>query len=1538
MQHNEPTTGIAITGMSCRMPGAKDPASYWDNLYDGVEAVKFLKAEDLIAAGLDPAMLQHPGYVNAAIRLEDVDLFDATFFGFSPREAELLDPQQRLFLECAWEALENAGCDAEQFPGLIGVYAGVNGSHYAFNLYANQDLMRTMGMFQISMANDKDHISTRVAYKLNLHGPAITVQTTCSTSLVAICQACQSLLNYQCDVALAGASSILLNQNGYIYQEDGIPSPDGHCRAFDAMAKGTIGGSGVGVVALKRLDDALADGDPIHAVIRGFAVNNDGSVKVGYTAPSIDGQAEVISMALAMGAIDPETISYVETHGTGTPLGDPIEVTALTKAYREAGASRNQYCRIGSVKSNIGHLDPAAGVAGLMKTVLALQHRTLPPSLHFKQPNPNIDFANSPFYVNATRTGWPTAEKPRRAGVSSFGIGGTNAHVVLEEAPVREAGTASRPWQLLMVSARSSTGVDTTANNLASWLQDNPDITLGDVAWTLQTGRKVFDWRRVVLCSEDGRKQTIATLKTASGAIAGGRGGAPQVAFLFSGQGSQYLHMAAELYQNEPVFRESFDACAEILRPHLDDDLRNVIYPDTDAGVKAEARLTQTNWAQPALFVIEYSLTRLWQHWGIKPQALAGHSVGEFVAACIADVFSLQDALDLVAARGRLMQSMPPGAMLSVMLAKEQLEQQLPENISIAAINAPGATVVSGAVDAIDSFQQQMEAQSINCQRLHTSHAFHSQMMEPILEAFAEQVRRATLRPPQLPFLSNVTGDWITPAQATDPLYWASHIRAPVRFLDNVRQLLSEPSRLLLEVGPGRMVASFASQVAERPGDRAILNSLPHPKDRQTDTQNILGALGRLWQHGLEVNWESFYEGERRRRVCLPTYPFERQRFWVDLPKPGTKISQQVVGTSRRDLSGWLYAPKWERAAAAENVLAEALATEPRIWLILGDTGSMGSAVAALLTKHNQRVIQVQAGKKFRVLETDAFEIDPVISEDYVALFAEIEKNGPLPQYLLDLSCYGTDSEAVVDGVNLSGFFSLLYLANALSANRLDQPIEIVFAADHLHAYSPDATPIPSKAAMLGLLRVIPQECPGLRCRSIDIQPSVDDGSVHIESIAQQLVTEIVASPFEPAVAVRLDERRVERWRTLRLRDVEGVPPRLRERGTYLITGGLGQIGLKLAGLLANTVRARLVLIGRTPLPPRWQWDDLTQQNPDDLVSAQIARLLELERQGAEIMVLTADIADTEQMGDAINRATESFGPINGVIHAAGYTTAAARPLTEIDASYAQMHFRPKVEGLQVLDRLLEAQPLDFVILMSSLSSVLGGLGFGAYAAANAYLDAYAVSRNQDQFAPWICLNWDGWDFSGGPEGDYLLPGEGVEVLRRILHRRIERAAISVTPLNERLRKWVYLEALPTARQQRKLDEETATTSSVSHHDRPNLSSTYIAGRNDTESAILEVWEDLLGISPIGVDDNYFELGGHSLLAIQVASRLCDQLQVKVSVQALFESPTVAELAQRIEQERDTSEDDEERLKDLLSHIEQLSDEEVQELLGEESN
>ncbi|OAD19106.1 polyketide synthase type I, partial [Candidatus Thiomargarita nelsonii] len=611
---------IAIVGMSCRVPGADDVETFWQNLRDGVESITFFSDEELLSEGINPTLLNNPNYVKANPVLEGIELFDADFFGYSPREAEIMDPQQRLFLECAWEAIENTGYDVDRLRGKVGVYAGVKRSTYLLdNLYPNRDLRKSVGTFQLMIANEKDGLSTRTSYKLNLKGPSVSVQTACSTSLVAVHLACQSLLNGECDMALAGGVSVRARQKGgYLYQEDMIMSPDGHCRAFDAKAQGAVFGNGVGIVVLKRLDQALIDGDCIHAVIKDSAINNDGASKVGYTAPGVDGQVAVI--AEAMRNIDPETITYVETHGTGTTLGDPIEIAALTQAY-QSHTQKNGFCAIGSVKTNVGHLDTAAGVTGLIKTVLALKHKMLPPSLHFEQPNPKIDFANSPFFVNATLSEWKSDGASRRAGVSSFGIGGTNAHVVLEEAPEQlpvisyqqKKGDTCRPWQLLVLSAKTSPALETATTNLAEHLKQHPEINFADVAYTLNIGRKVFEHRRMLVCrTVDEATETLSTLDPKGLFTQVQEHKARPVVFMFSGQGSQYVNMALELYQLEPRFREQVDQCAEILKPHLNLDLRNVLYPHAEQIAEAEKQLEQTAITQPALFVIEYALAQLW--------------------------------------------------------------------------------------------------------------------------------------------------------------------------------------------------------------------------------------------------------------------------------------------------------------------------------------------------------------------------------------------------------------------------------------------------------------------------------------------------------------------------------------------------------------------------------------------------------------------------------------------------------------------------------------------------------------------------------------------------------------------------------------------------------------------------------------------------------------------------------------------------------------------------------------------------------------
>ncbi len=884
---------IAIVGMAGRFPKAKNIDEFWQNLQAGRECISFFSDEDVIASGTDPAFLNDPKFVKAFGVLDDIERFDAQFFGISPREAKLLDPQHRLFLECAWEALEHAGYDAEQYAGRISVFAGTNTSTYLFrNLIPNNVFVFvTADRFEMALTNNKDVMPMRVSYQMNLKGASVNISTTCSTSLVAIHLACQHLLTYQCDLVMAGGSHVRVPQKeGYLFQEGMIWSPDGHVRTFDAKSRGIVTGNGAGVVVLKRLEEALNDGDTIHAVIRGTASNNDGSTKIGYTAPSIEGQAESTAEAIAIAGVDSESIGYVEVHGTGTELGDPVEFASVSKAFRAtAGNPDSQptnYCGIGSVKTNIGHLNHAAGIAGLIKTVLALKHKAIPPSLNFETPNPRIDFANSPFYVNTTLREWTTNGTPRRAGVNSFGVGGTNAHVVLEEAPEPQPSGASRPWQLLLLSTRTPTALETATTQLAQHLRQHPALPLADVAYTLQTGRKPLEQRRMLVC--ESTEDALSALESSDPRrlISGvHEEGERPVVFMFSGQGAQYVNMGRDLYATEPTFREQVDQCCDLLKPHLGLDLRSLLYPDAAATEAATRQLQQTTFTQPALFVIEYALAQVWMSWGVRPQAMVGHSIGEYVAACLAGVFSLADALALVALRGQLMQSMPPGDMIAVPLSAEALQPLLSADLSIAVINGPTTCVAAGEAQAIDALQQRLKDEGIEYTRLHTSHAFHSAMMAPLLEPFTRQVQHVTLNPPHIPYLSNVSGTWITVEEATDPDYWANHIRQTVRFADNVQQLVHDPAQILLEVGPGRTLSTLVNLHPSRSREQVVLTSLRHPQEEQPDLAFMLTTLGKIWLAGGAVDWAGFAAHEQRQRVPLPTYPFERRRYWIGTPR-----------------------------------------------------------------------------------------------------------------------------------------------------------------------------------------------------------------------------------------------------------------------------------------------------------------------------------------------------------------------------------------------------------------------------------------------------------------------------------------------------------------------------------------------------------------------------------------------------------------------------------------------------------------------------
>ncbi|WP_438016892.1 amino acid adenylation domain-containing protein [Sorangium sp. So ce315] len=869
--------GVAVIGIGCRFPKSRNADEFWENLRRGLDAVSTFTEDELLTAGVAPSTLAQPSYVRARGALEGTADFDAEFFDFTPREAELTDPQHRLFLEWAWEALEDAGYDAQRYPGRIGVFGGASMSTYLLGALARSG-GAPEGLLKLAIGGLSDFLATRLAYKLDLRGPSVSVQTACSTSLVAVHMACMHLLAGQCDLALAGGVSIRAQEvAGYLYQEGGIFAPDGKCRAFDARAGGTVEGSGGGLVALKRLEDALEDGDHIRAVIRATAINNDGSHKVGFTAPSVRGQAEVIALAHALAGVSADTIGYVEAHGTGTPLGDPIEIAALREAFART-TSRKRFCAIGSVKTSIGHLDTAAGVAGLIKSVLVLEHKEIPPSLHFEQPNPQIDFDGAPVYVNARLAPWPADGTPRRAGVSSFGIGGTNAHAVLEEAPPRPpAGDAAGP-SLLTLSARTATALRAAANNLAAHLERRPEQPLADVAFTLQVGRRQMPHRLALVC--ESREEAISALAgEPAGAVAepGGRG----VVLLFSGQGTQYVGMGGVLFEREPTFRAELERCAQLFRPHLKADLLGTLYPPARDREQAEARLARTAMAQPALFAVEYALARMWQAWGVRPCAMAGHSLGEYVAACIAGVFSLEDAVAIVSARGALMEAMPRGSMLAVPLAERELAPLLGPRLSLAAVNGPSRCVASGPPDAVDALKARLAERGVQGRPLHTSHAFHSPMMEPAIAPFLEVLSRARLVAPELPLLSNVTGDYLSADDAADPRYWARHLLGTVRFDRNLGKALERRGAALLEVGPGRVLSTLARQHPACDPGRVIVASLRRAGEQVDDEVLALRALGQLWQRGVDVDWQRVHRGPRR-RLPLPTYPFERKRYWLD--------------------------------------------------------------------------------------------------------------------------------------------------------------------------------------------------------------------------------------------------------------------------------------------------------------------------------------------------------------------------------------------------------------------------------------------------------------------------------------------------------------------------------------------------------------------------------------------------------------------------------------------------------------------------------
>jgi acyl transferase domain-containing protein/acyl carrier protein len=1926
---------IAIIGLAGRFPGSQTIEQFWENLKIGVESIsEFPNAEAVSATRSNE--INSP--IKAGAVLDNIELFDASFFGFSPREAETMDPQHRLFLECAWEALEDAGYTTATGDRCIGVYAGVGmGTYLLYNLNPHPDWMTSRGFLQTLIGVDKDYLPTRVSYKLNLTGPSVSVGTACSSSLVAVHLACQSLLSGECDMAIAAGVAVKVPQNEVTLSPDEIVSADGHCKAFDAKANGTVGGNGLGAVVLKRLEDAIADRDCIYAVIKGSAINNDGALKVGYTAPSQTGQANVIRAAQVMAEVEPDTITYLETHGTGTPLGDPIEVAAMTQAFR-IGTAKTGYCAIGSVKTNVGHLDAAAGIAGLIKTVLALHHKVLPPSLNFKSPNPEIDFVNSPFYVNTKLAEWNVNGIPRRAGVSSFGFGGTNVHLVLEEAPPPTVSSPSRSQQLLLLSAKSQSALDAATANLVNYLKQHPSSNLADIAYTLQVGRTPFEHRRMVVAANREEALHALTIDSALQVFPPHQEVNHPVIFMFTGQGSQYVNMAQELYQGEQTFRDVCDRCCDLLQPQLDFDLRQVLYPAAQDTETATQQLQQTAITQPALFVIEYALAQLWMSWGVRPAAMIGHSIGEYIAACLAGVFSLEDALSLVVTRGKLMQQQPSGAMLSVSLLLDdvrRLVSDIGEKISIAANNSPAFSVVSGTLDAIESLERQLTDQGVNTRRLHTSHAFHSEMMNGAIDPFLLAVKRVSLNPPQIPLISNVTGTWMTATDATDPLYWVRHLRQTVRFAEGIAELLQDQERIFLEVGPGQTLSTFTRQQTT---DRVVLSSMRHPKVQQSDRAVLLNTLGRLWCAGVQVDWVSFYQHEQRDRLSLPTYPFERQRYWieapnssasgkairnfptaseqwrflleagqlqaqdqtaaseqptyltnrqsleqlslvymnlalrdlgafrdvnascsseelfecysiipqyrslvyqwlhvlveynhlqseqgrfsnlvfcsldsvnalleairmewadslhiidlvqqcganlasvltgktepltffkgllydfdalarpqsplssgdlasespshtyyssivqailkqaVDLPSPSAHLrileigsgighitdeilpllpltqthytfadvgnsffhearkkysqspsivcraldlDQSLIGqgvtkhsvdvaiavkslhiaqnieatlqeihevlapggflliwektqqtldfsvtwallmTSASDenhrlknpylskeqwqealhisgfvqvaafpeidafgqrlliaqamtstgisvpsaltaplepsepsdhahsdkkanLTDWFYVPTWKRALLSQPVQVGKQSTRSERWLVFEDRTSetnLTSQFVQRLQQEGQDVVIVEVGEQFSCQNTEpghpqGYTIDPQYQTDYEFLINALLAQNWIPTHILHL--WTVTPQQDIDLIQNTGFYSLLFLVQALGKQNVAEPLQLAVISNHLQSLTGDETLSPAKATVLGAVKVIPQEYPNIRCRSIDVvlpdDTTLPKADCQLKPLVDNLLTELRADADDDIIAYRGRYRWVLAVDPLQLDDTFDSAPRLRQGGVYLITGGLGAIGLTLASHLAQTVQAKLVLTGRSVFPQREDWEMwLDTHDEDNNVSRKIRKLKQLEDLGAEIWVAEADVTQLESMHPAIVRIQERFGPVNGVIHAAGILKQGA--IGRTTSEDAETVLAPKVKGTLVLDAIFndvqKEVPLDFFVCCSSRAAINPVFGQISYAAANAFLDAFAHSKAANDSMYTVSINWmSPWQGSGiaveaarqlgqiqtEPPADLfkdgISPAEGIAAFRRILGSTLPQVLVSTTDLFSDMN-----HSVSSSLNVSDMSSLNQNSSISSIYPRPELGHAYAPPQSDLEQAIVQIWQQFLGVSPVGIHDSFFELGGHSLMATQVVSQMSEVAEINLSLNILFNHPTVAKIAQYIEQIR----------------------------------
>jgi acyl transferase domain-containing protein/acyl carrier protein len=1460
---------IAIVGVSCEFPQSMNAQEFWRNLVAGNELIHFYTDEELAQLGVQNDIINNPNFIKAHATLDDPGSFDYSFFGYTKEEANCMDPQTRMLHQQVWQALEDAGCDIATYKGKIGMYVSASDN---LNWLMHTLLNPSPGVnsFYQSQLSNRNFAHTLVSYCFDLKGPSLLIDTACSSSLSSIHIACRNLLLRECSMAVAAGVSVdTTTSKGYFYQEGMISSKDGHCKAFDVNSSGTIGGNGGATVVLKRLEDAVNDRDHVYAVIKASAVNNDGRRKVGYTAPSVAGQSDCIKLAHKIANVSPDSISYVEAHGTGTNLGDPIEIESLNKAFNYNTKHR---CAIGSVKTNLGHLDAAAGVAGLLKTALALKHKKLPASLHFTAPNPEINFASGPFYVNPTFTDWKAQNgTPLRAGVSSFGIGGTNVHVVMEEAPVREQGSISRPWKVIPFSAKTKTSIAAYQEKLQSFLGENQD-DLADLAYTLATGRKAFGYRNYIVASnhEDAKQQLEEMIATEQPAITGGT---KDIVFLFSGQGSQYLKMGKALYDQESDVKAIMDEGFELLQQLTGKSLKTIMGYD-DATSQDPTAINQTENTQPLLFLIEYALAKLLMKWGMEPTLMMGHSLGEYTAACISGVFSFEEALKIIVKRGRLMHKMEAGTMAGVGASVEEIRGLLPKGISIAAENTKSSCVISGNTSQVEAFVETLKDKNIPCRILKTSHAFHSEMMEPMLEAFKKVFDTIQLAAPKRPFISNRTGKAITTEEATSPAYWATHLRDTVNFVKGLDTIFEKNTdTLFVEIGPGKTLATFSRQHPEfAKNDNRVVTLLPHPKETVDGAKFFAKAIGQLWSSGASIDWKTYYEGEIRNKITAPTYSFDRKHFesLVD-PLATVKNNGLQLQGIKRNQEHWYYTPNWKKGTASYTTKET---PAPKTYLIFADESAFTASLIQELKDTKNTVISIHAGEKYEELTATHFTINLQQKSDLTTLFDTLEKRFPKVEHILYNWSLGYENDATM----VQSFMSQLALYKSIIDAQTGEETQLTLLTSFgHHILGHEKTNISAITAM-SLAKVFAQENAGITTKCIDI-----DSESNTTAVIPALLHEITADSNEFSIAFRNNSKWVAFYETTTIptQTVNTLPL----GKTYVITGGLGKLGTLLATHLCKTYQASVILLGRTALPAQEDWAQYVE-NPataESLVK-KIKTLQAFHDQKLSITYYQADVSDEVAFQKAMYRIEEAHGNISGIIHAAGNISQESfKAIEHIQEADAKAQFAPKIQGLHNIHNWSKIRTLDFVWITSSLSATVGGLTYGAYAFANKYMDAFVLAH-QHTLENWHCVNLDG--LSEGRINDSELIDVFETSLKMQEHAQL---IVSVQDIQQ-------LESI-----QKETETTTENTLEEMQTDRPQLSVSYKAPENEIQEQLCELWANFFGYEKVGIRDDFFELGGDSLKAMTLVKRVQKLFDMEVHLQEFYTKSTIKDLAEEIE-------------------------------------